>query len=88
MEDDSPFDLLGSRPTLEKVHKVFNDKLYEYLWLKGGFEEIDQKVIENQQTDFMTSNMGGGKIYSGGFPKNVTGICLSRRNFLTFGRKF
>ena len=88
MEDDSLFDLLGGRPTLEKVHKVFNDKLYEYLWLKGFFEEIDQKVIENQQTDFMTSNMGGGKIYSGGFQKNVTGICLSRRNFLTFGRKF
>ncbi len=45
MEDDLLFDLLGGRPTLEKVHKVFNDKLYEYLWLKGGFEEIDQKVI-------------------------------------------
>ena len=53
------------------MHRVFYDKLYEHPWLKGFFEGIDQKVIEDQQTDFMTSNMGGGKVYSGGFQKNV-----------------
>ena len=53
------------------MHRVFYDKLYEHPWLKGFFEGIDQKVIEDQQTDFMTSNMSGGKVYSGGFPKNV-----------------
>lgn len=56
---------------LERVHKLFYDKLYAHPWLKDFFTPIDQKLIENQQTDFMTSNMGGGKIYSGGLPKNV-----------------
>ncbi len=28
------------------------------------------KIIEDQQTDFIVSNMGGGKIYSGALPKN------------------
>ena len=71
MEDNTLFQEIGGRPVLEKVHKVFYDKIYEHPWLKKFFLHIDQKVIENQQTDFMTANMGGGKIYSGGMPKNV-----------------
>ena len=27
--------------------------------------------MQSSATDFMTSNMGGGKIYSGAFPKNA-----------------
>jgi len=69
MEDESLFSQLGGRPVLERVHKLFYDKLYEHPWLKHFFRDVDQKLIEDQQTDFMTSNMGGGKIYSGGFPK-------------------
>jgi len=71
MEDSTLLNEIGGRPVLEKVHKLFYDKLYEHPWLKNFFLHIDQKVIENQQTDFMVSNMGGGKIYSGGMPKNV-----------------
>ena len=71
MEDTTLFENVGGRPVLERVHKVFYDKLYEHPWLKQFFSEIDQKTIENQQTDFMISNMGGGKIYSGALPKNA-----------------
>ncbi len=70
MEDTTLFESIGGRPVLERVHKVFYDKLYEHPWLKQFFSTIDQKTIENQQTDFMVSNMGGGKIYSGALPKN------------------
>ena len=71
MENNTLLAEIGGRPMLEKVHKLFYDKLYEHPWLKKFFLHIDQKLIENQQTDFMISNMGGGKIYSGGMPKNV-----------------
>jgi truncated hemoglobin YjbI len=71
MAEDKIFDQIGGKPTLEKVHKLFYDRLYEHPWLKHYFDGIDQKIIENQQTDFMISNMGGGKVYSGGFPKPV-----------------
>ncbi len=71
MENDKLLETVGGRPTLEKVHKLFYDKLYEHPWLKHFFKDVPQETIENQQTDFMVSNMGGGKIYSGGMPKNV-----------------
>ena len=70
MEDSTLFEQIGGRPVLEKVHKVFYDKIYEHPWLKKFFAHIEQEKIENQQTDFMISNMGGGKIYSGALPKN------------------
>jgi len=70
-EDKTLLENLGGRTILERVHKVFYDKLYEHPWLKLFFSDIDQKTIENQQTDFMVSNMGGGKIYSGALPKNA-----------------
>ncbi len=71
MDDLTLFDRLGGRPVLERVHKVFYDKIYEHPWLKQYFADIEQKTIEDQQTDFMISNMGGGKIYSGALPKNA-----------------
>lgn len=71
MEDLTLFDRLGGRPILERVHKVFYDKIYEHPWLKQYFTDVEQKTIEDQQTDFMVSNMGGGKIYSGALPKNA-----------------
>jgi hemoglobin len=70
METDNLFEAIGGKPTLEKVHKLFYDKLYKHPWLKEFFKEVPQEVIESQQTDFMVSNMGGGKIYSGALPKN------------------
>ena len=64
MEDNTLLDEVGGKPMLEKVHKHFYDELYKHPWLKNYFLHIDQKIIENQQTDFMIANMGGGKIQS------------------------
>ena len=81
-EDRTLFENLGGRPILERVHKVFYDKLYEHAWLKQFFSKIDQKTIEDQQTDFMVSNMGGGKIYSGALPKNAhKHLCVTAEIF-------
>ena len=62
------FELVGGRPCLERVHKIFYDKLFKHSWLGKFFEEIDQKVQEAQQTDFMMQPMGGESIYCGKFP--------------------
>ncbi len=59
---------IGGRPTIERVHKIFYDKLYEHPWLGKFFEGIDQTLIENQQTDFMSQPLGGPQVYAGKFP--------------------
>lgn len=64
----SLYDELGGRPTLEKVHKIFYDKIYADAWMGKFFAHINQTHIENQQTDFMASAMGGPQNYSGAFP--------------------
>jgi len=62
------YDKVGGRPTLEKVHKIFYDKVYEHPWMKKFFEGIDQKHIEDQQSDFLSKALGGPNIYSGALP--------------------
>jgi truncated hemoglobin YjbI len=70
-EDTTLFAQVGGRPVIQKIHKIFYDKIYAHPWLKLYFKEIKQENIEKQSTDFMTSNMGGGKIYSGQLPINA-----------------
>lgn len=62
------FERIGGRATLEKVHKIFYDKVYGDPWLGKFFAAIDQKHIESQQTDFMSMLFGGPKSYSGRMP--------------------
>lgn len=62
------FDLIGGRATLEKVHKIFYDKVYADSWIGLYFNGIDQQVIETQQSDFMSQAMGGPAIYCGKLP--------------------
>lgn len=62
------FDLIGGRPTLEKVHKIFYDKIYAHPWIGQYFKEIQQDIIEIQQSDFMSQAMGGPAIYCGKLP--------------------
>lgn len=59
---------IGGKSTLEKVHKIFYDKVYEDPWISKFFHGIDQTMIENQQTDFMSMAMGGPQVYAGKFP--------------------
>ncbi len=63
--EQSLFEQLGGQPTLERVHKIFYDEAYKHSWLKQYFGNVDQDLIERQQTDFMAAAMGGPRRYSG-----------------------
>ena len=62
------FEQLGGITTIQKVHKIFYDKIYAHPWIGQYFKEIDQQLIENQQSDFMAQAMGGPQNYCGAFP--------------------
>jgi hemoglobin len=62
------FDEVGGRPIIEKVHKIFYDKIYAHPWIGLYFKDIDQKIIEVQQSDFMEQNFGGNSVYLGKLP--------------------
>lgn len=62
------FELIGGRPTLEKVHRIFYDKIYAHPWIGQYFKGIQQDIIETQQSDFMSQAMGGPAIYCGKLP--------------------
>lgn len=64
----SLFDRVGGYDMVKKVHKIFYDKIYADEWIGQFFKEINQDVIENQQTDFMVQAMGGPDKYCGAFP--------------------
>jgi len=59
------FDAVGGLPTLQRVHKIFYDKVYAHPWLGQFFVGHSQEVIENRQTSFMAEKMGGPVEYMG-----------------------
>ncbi len=61
----SLFDEVGGLATLERVHKIFYDKVYVHPWMGQFFEGHDQTAIEGRQTSFMMEKMGGPKEYMG-----------------------
>lgn len=65
----SLFDEVGGLATLQKVHKIFYDKVYEHPWLKLFFDGHDQEAIESRQTSFMAEKMGANVDYWGKQPK-------------------
>lgn len=65
----SLFEEVGEYPVIQKVHKVFYDKMYAHPWLSQFFADKPQAIIEKQQTDFMVSIFGGPKRYMGASPK-------------------
>lgn len=65
----SLFDAVGGLPTLQRVHKIFYDKVYAHPWLGRFFEGHDQAAIENRQTSFMAEKMGAPVEYMGKHPK-------------------
>jgi hemoglobin len=62
------FDRIGGRAVIERVHKLFYDRIYGHAWIGQFFSGINQSHIENQQTDFMAQLFGGPKAYSGRMP--------------------
>lgn len=62
------FEELGGREMLEKVSKIFYDKVYDDAWIGQYFADIKQEVIEEQQVDFMSMALGGPKVYLGKLP--------------------
>jgi len=67
--DKTLYDRLGGKEIFIKVHKIFYDKAYAHRWLGKYFTDKPQKLLEDQQTDFMVQLMGGPKIYGGKAPK-------------------
>ncbi|WP_455221990.1 group I truncated hemoglobin [Kaarinaea lacus] len=61
----SLFDELGGLATLQKVHRIFYDKLYAHPWLKHFFAGHNQQAIEDRQTAFMAKKLGGAVAYWG-----------------------
>jgi len=59
------FDTIGGLPTLQKVHKIFYDKIYAHRWIGQFFIGHSQEAIENRQTTFMAEKMGGPIEYMG-----------------------
>jgi len=59
---------LGGRECLERVHKIFYDKLFAHPWLGKFFEGKKRWVLEEQQTEFLMGVFGGPKIYGGRGP--------------------
>ena len=57
------FDAIGGLPTLEKVHKIFYDKIYAHPWIGQFFVGHNQASIEKRQTRFMTEKMRGDAQY-------------------------
>lgn len=57
----SLYEAVGGLPTLEKVHRIFYDKIYAHPWLKQFFAGHNQQAIEDRQSSFMGEKMGGPK---------------------------
>ncbi len=74
--DQTLHDRLGGRPTIEKVHKKFYDKIYAHPWIGKYFEHQPQHLIEAQQNDYMIQLMGGPKCYAGQAPNVVHGYMM------------
>lgn len=66
---DTLFDELGGKPCLDRVHKIFYNKLLAHPWLKGFFQDNEQWHLEIQQTEFMQRLFGGPNIYKGRMPR-------------------
>lgn len=62
---ESLYEAVGGLPTLQRVHKIFYDRLYTHPWLKHFFTGFKQPLIEQRQTDFMAWKMGGPNHYRG-----------------------
>ena len=59
------FHELGGMPAVQKVHRIFYDKLLSHPWLKEFFKGVPRPHLESQQSEFMSGLFGGPQIYGG-----------------------
>ena len=64
-EKETLLNAVGGLPTLEKVHKIFYDKIYAHPWIVQFFAGHNQASTEKRQTRFMAEKMGGDVPYFG-----------------------
>lgn len=62
------FDEIGGKSVLQKVHKLFYDRLFNHPKLHKFFLNTPRDHQEDQQTDFMMRLMGGPNHYYGKDP--------------------
>ena len=62
---------LEDKELVFKVNELFYEKMFEHDWLKLFFQEVDQKLITQQQTDFIVAAIGGPKNYCGRVPSTA-----------------
>jgi hemoglobin len=62
------YERLGGRPVLERVNRIFYDKVYAHPWLGQFFTGVDQGYIERQQTDLTSQAMGIAGAFHGTYP--------------------
>lgn len=65
------YDILRDKSIIRNVNQAFYDKVYDHEWLSMFFQAITKEHIINQQTDFITTAIGGPKRYSGRLPYNA-----------------
>ncbi len=81
---ESFFEELGGMPCLQRVHRIFYDKLLAHPWLKGFFKGVPRSHLEGQQSDFMCGVFGGPKVYGGRSPKDAhVHLFITEEVFLT-----
>ena len=83
----SLFDEVGGLKALQKVHKIFYDKVYAHPWLGQFFKGHSQKAIESRQTSFMAEKMGGEIEYVGKDVKLVHEVMYITEELFTLRRK-
>ena len=83
----SLFDEVGGLKALQKVHKIFYDKVYAHPWLGQFFKGHSQKAIESRQTSFMAEKMGGEIEYVGKDIKLVHEVMYITEELFTLRRK-
>jgi hemoglobin len=54
-----------------RVNRAFYERVYRDEWLSLVFRSVPQKHIENQQTDFIVSALGGPRRYMGRAPRDA-----------------
>ncbi len=67
MSKKTLFEKIG-RETIDRAMTVFYDKIYADPWIGQYFQDIEQKLIESQQGDFLQQLFGGPECYGGRMP--------------------